>query len=285
MRCAPPNIHCEGLKTVSSEVNAPVSTSVIAVDLPAAAPAGNEAKTLFERMIVGVGRQLGAVTQEAGDPNVAIALSPEAAVEPALLRVASAIADFEHAVPGSKLRAVVHHGVVFRTVSGGKETYMGSAIRSAQSTLRRVPVDAGFVATSDFTAYMASTGKPPRNFEVRPGLADNMSQLRFPEQRRDDGGLAGSDPALLDFLKTRLAEHIGPFASPLVDNVSHASMTAKEVVAALSHEVSDPKARQRFEMDALAYLKKRIGGGAPASAAAAAAPKESKGLFDRLLKR
>ena len=272
---------------MSSEVSAPVSTTVIAVDLPSATPVGSDAKTHFERVIVGVGRQLGAVTLEPGEPNVAIALSPDAAIEPALLRVAAAMSDFQHAMPACRLRALAHHGVVFRTVSGGTETYMGSAIRSAQSSLRRVPVDAGFVATSDFTAYMASTGKPPRNFEVRPGLAENMSQLRFPEQRRDEGGLAGSDPVLLDFLKSRLAEHIGPFAAPLVDNVSHSSMTAKEVVAALSHEVSDPKARQRFEMDALNYIKKRLGStGAAAGASTEPAPaKESKGLFDRLLKR
>lgn len=271
---------------MSSEVNAPVSTTVIAVDLPSATPVGNDAKTHFDRMIVSAGRQLGVVTQEPGEPNVAIALSPDAAIEPALLRVAAAMSDFARAMPAHKLRALVHHGVVFRTVSNGIETYMGSAIRSAQSSLRRVPVDAGFVATSDFTAFMASTGKPPRNFEVRPGLAENMSQLKFPEQRRDEGGLAGSDPALLDFLKARLAEHIGPFAAPLVDNVSHSSMTAKQVVAALSHEVSDPKARQRFELDATNYINKRTtGGAAPARADAAPAAKESKGLFDRLLKR
>lgn len=273
---------------MSSEVSAPVSTTVIAVDLPSATPASAVVKAQFDRVVVGAGRQLGAITQEAGEPNVAIALSPDAAVEPALLRIASALSDFALAVPGQRLRALVHYGVVFRTVSGGTETYMGSAIRSAQSTLRRVPADAGFVASSEFTAYMASTGKPPRNFEVRPGLAENMSQLKFPEQRRDESGLAGSDPALLEFLKSRLAEHIGPFAAPLVDNVSHSSMTAKEVVAALSHEVSDPKARQRFELDALNYLKKRTGGSAGAGAAAAesAEPaKASKGLFDRLLKR
>lgn len=270
---------------MSSEVSAPVSTTVIALDVPSA-PAGNDAKTHFDRLVVNIGRQLGVVTQEDGPPNVAIALAPDAAVEPALLRIASAMADFEQAAAPCRLRAVAHHGVVFRTVSGGTVTYMGSAIRSAQSTVRRIAEDAGFVATSDFTAFMASTGKPPRNFEVRPGLADGMSQLRFPDQRKTEGGLAGSDPSLLDFLKTRLAEHIGPFAGPLVDNVSHSAMTAKEVVAALSHEVSDPKARQRFELDALNYIKKRIG--APAEAKPAAdskAPPESKGLFNRLLKR
>lgn len=271
---------------MSSEVSAPVTTTVIALDVPSDTPVSNDAKKHFERIIVGIGRQLGAVTQEPGEPNVAIALAPDAAVEPALLRVASAMADFEEAAAPLKLRALANHGVVFRTASGGTVTYMGSAIRSAQSSLRRVAADAGFVATGDFTAYMASTGKPPRNFEVRPGLADNMSQLRFADQRKGDSGLAGSDPALLDFLKARLAEHIGPFAGPLVDNISHSSMTAKEVVAALSHEVSDAKARQRFELDALNYVKKRVGGGAEAKAAPApAAAPASKGLLNRLLKR
>ena len=280
----------------SDVVSAPVSTSVIAVDVAAANPSP-AARSAFENGITGIAKQLGFVSQDEGSLNVALTLAPEAAVDPVLLRLNTAFADFEAHHAPLKIRAVVHYGVVFRTQTAGGITFLGSAVRSAKSNLKRIPETGGIVATRDFADFAAAARGQGRNFELLDTIGgdDGLRPVQFTSQRgAASGALAGSDHVLLDFLKDRLAKDLGPFATPLVDNASHSTMTAKELVAALSHEISNPAARQRFEQDANAFIQTRTSGKpAPKSAdnkktddtASGDKSTENKGLLNRLLKR
>lgn len=285
----------------SEAVSAPVSTTVIALDVSTTGAINASALTGFEKIIGDIARQLGFVSTEDGGGNLALTLAPGAAVAPVLMRLSTAINDFEAGHPGLDVRAIVHYGVVFRTETSSGVSYVGSAVRAARSTLRRMAATAGMAATREFAEFAAESHIQGKNFELQTTEVgdDGLTPIRFTEQRKSRDGLAGSDHALLEFLKKRLAEEVGPFAAPLVDNVSHSAMTAKEVVAALSHEINDPAARQRFETDALAFIKTRspvAPGGrsassapakAPAKPAADPAPKDtgSRGLFSRILKR
>ena len=282
----------------SEVVSAPVSTTVIAMDLPASSTLSASALTGFDRVIGDIARQLGFVSTEEGGANLALTLAPGAVVAPVLMRLSTAMVDFETINDGLHVRAVAHHGVVFRTETGGNVTYVGSAIRAARSALRRVPATGGMVATREFVDFAAESHIQSKNFELLPPDAamENLSPVHVIEHRKSREGLSGSDPALLDFLKKRLAEDVGPFAAPLVDNVSHSAMNAKEVVAALSHEINDAATRQRFELDAWAYIKKRLSPPPAAKAPVKEAPKpaakpeedrgpETRSIFSRFLNR
>jgi len=285
----------------SEAVSAPVSTTVIALDVSTTGAINASALTGFEKIIGDIARQLGSVSTEDGGGNLALTLAPGAAVAPVLMRLSTAVNDFETSHPGLGVRAVVHYGVVFRTETSTGVSYVGSAVRAARSTLRRMTATAGMTATREFAEFAAESHIQSKNFELQTSAVgdDGLTPIQFTEQRRNRDSLAGSDHALLEFLKKRLAEEVGPFAAPLVDNVSHSAMTAKEVVAALSHEINDPAARQRFETDALAFIKTRSPVAKAARSAAATpaktptkpaadpAPKESesRGLFSRILKR
>lgn len=247
---------------MSSQVSAPVSTTAIALDVPGADAADSTQSTSFTG-VVNAARELGFVTQEPGSLNLTLTLAPDAAVGAALRQMAVAIAAFETAAPPRRVRAVVHHGVVFRTESAGQISYVGSAIRSAQSALRRAPEAGGMMATRDFATYAAKFKDLPFGFEAMTGMAaaDHISHIVFADnavaQLHAADRLASTDPAFVEFTKRRLAEDLGPFASALVERAVRSAATATQMVPALSREINDPAARARFEKDAMRFIKSR----------------------------
>jgi hypothetical protein len=239
-------------------MNAPVSTTVIAIDIPlAGGKVHATAVDHFEQSIAATLRQLGYVLADQGDLQLTLTISPNAAVGPALQRLAGAISEFESVCPPLKVRGVIHYGLVFPSGAGSETSYMGSAIRSAQSTLRRSVPTMGLAATQEFTQYAARLPSLTVRFEAQTGgaAADGLSTVIFTKQ--SETGLLSSDGEFVQFLKKRLAEDLGPFAGALVDNARRSVTLAKDLVAALSHEVDDAGARKRFEMEALAYIKSR----------------------------
>lgn len=247
---------------MSSQVSAPVSTTTVALDVPGAEAADAGVSASFDEVLA-VARELGFVTQEPTGLNLTLTLSPEAALGAALRQLAGSVAGFEEAAPPLRVRAVVHHGVVFRTESAGQVSYVGSAIRSAQSALRRAPVAGGMMATRDFTAYAAKFMDLPFSLVATGGAAaaDGMSQVVFADNAaallRAGDRLASADPAFVEFVKRRLAEDLGPFASALVERAIRSAATATQMVPAVSRDIDDPEARARFEKDALRYIKSR----------------------------
>jgi len=251
---------------VSSQVSAPVSTTVIACDIAGASAFEAAVLDCFGRFLA-VARSLGFVTQEAGKPNLTLTLAPEQAVGLALEPLAKAGLGFDSLAAPLRLRAMVHYGVVFRTESVTEISYVGSAIRSTQSALRRAPPTGGFLATQDFSAYAAKQlNLPFRLLPISSGPAvEGISQIVFGGSAvAPQGAVAGSvtglvsaDPAFVEFVKRRLTEDIGPFASALVDRAIRSSTAADQLVAVMSREIDNPEARARFEDDVLRYIKGR----------------------------
>jgi len=242
--------------TVSSQVSAPVSTTVIACDIAGAYIVDTAASASFESLVAAA-RALGFVTQEPGKPNLTLTLAPELAVGPVLMQFIAAVTAFDAAATPLRIRAMVHYGLVFRAESTGDVSYVGSAIRSTQSALRRAPPSGGCLATQDFAAYAANLTELPFKLQAASGAAaaDGMSQLVF--GGGDVTGKAAAktvDAALIGFLKRRLAEDIGPFASALVDRAVRTSTAVEQLVPAVSREIDDPAARARFEQDVQRHI-------------------------------
>lgn len=250
------------------EMSTPVSTTVIALDVPVATtPVSAGLKANFAHLVGNVMRQLGYISPEVPSGHatglyLTVTLAPEAKADIALRRLAAAIADFEGKSSPLRVRAVAHYGTVFRNETGGSVSYLGSAIRAAQHALENTPPSAGITATRDFSDFAASS-KLPFRFEGQNAAADvqGPSSVFFVEQTAATSTAAGEQPALdpgvVQYLKKRLAEDVGPFAGPMVDMAARSVSSADLLVAKLTNEVENPKARQLFEADALAFIKSR----------------------------
>lgn len=239
-------------------MNKPVSTVVVAIDVPGAPAGSAEVKAAVDRLLVAPLSTLGYVGQEGGASELTLALPPEGPADSALRRMAAICLEFDERAKPLKCRALVHYWTVFRSEgTGGRVTFLGSAIRGAQTSLRRIAGTAGIFASKDFTTHLTSFKAGTFGLELHAGPED-ARPVSFADRRKPTGGeVPGSDPEFLLKLKKRLAEEIGPFAGPLVDNAKHSSMSAKELVSALSHEIEKPESRQTFEADMLAYIKSR----------------------------
>lgn len=250
----------EDRDTVASQVSAPVSTTVIAFDIAGAYVIDAAALARFEGFVAAA-RGLGFVTQEPGKPNLTLTLAPELAVGSILSQIAAAISEFDAVAAPLRIRAMAHYGVVFRTESEGALSYVGSAIRSTQSALRRAPANGGCMATQEFAAYAAKLTDLPFKLQAMSGTAatDGMSLIVFAGNAAAPAPAGGqlqiADAAFVEFVKRRLAEDIGPFASALVDRAVRSSTAMEQLVPALSREIDAPAARMRFEQDVLHYTK------------------------------
>ena len=243
-------------------MNAPVTTTVISVEVPlAGGTARAEVTAAFERTIATVAMQMGFITKDQGGPQLSITLEPNAAVGPQLQRLANAFADFEVLCVPLKARGVVHYGTVFRSEAGGKLSYLGSAIRSAQSSLKRTDVASGLLATREFAAYVSGFNPPLVPLKPLPTpTADGFTIIHLDGKGSSGAkatGLSVADPEFITFLKKRLAEDLGPFATAMVESSRRNAATAQILVAELAREVDNVDSRRKFEADLAAYIKKR----------------------------
>lgn len=247
---------------MSSQVSAPVTTTVIAFDIAGADSFVAAVLESFDQAVAAA-RKLGFVTQESGKPNLTLTLAPELEVGGILEQLVQVAAGFDAAATPMRLRGMVHHGVVFRTEEVGQVSYVGSAIRSTQSALRRAPATGGLIATPDFSAYAATLPKLPFRLQPIGGGAgsEGMNHIVFGSTSvappRAGNQLPSADPEFVDFVKRRLAADIGPFASALVDRAIRSSTAAEQLVTVMSRDIDDPAARTRFEGDVMQYIKAR----------------------------
>jgi hypothetical protein len=243
-------------------MNAPVTTTVISVEVPIAGGAArSEVTATFERTIAATAARIGSITKDQGGPQLAVTLPPDLPVGAPIQQLVNAIAEFEAACEPHKVRGVVHYGVVFRSEAGGKTSYLGSAIRSAQSGLKRLLIPGGLAATREFAAYAGGFNPPPVPLQPIPASPDGFSLIPLEAKGGNSPGKTGSvsssDPDFLAFLKKRLAEDLGPFASAMAENARRNHATAPTLVADLAREIDNVAARKEFESDLTAYLKKR----------------------------
>ncbi|MDA8256212.1 MAG: hypothetical protein M0Z99_11350 [Betaproteobacteria bacterium] len=246
---------------MSSQVSAPVTTTVIAIDIAGADSFEASVLENFDQAVVAA-RKLGFVTQESGKPNLTLTLAPELEIGNILEQLAQVAAGFDAVATPLRLRGMVHRGVVFRTEDAGQVSYVGSAIRSTQSALRRAPATGGLMATPDFSAYAAKLPKLPFRLQaIGGGAFEGMNHIVFGSMSvappRAGNQLPSADPEFVDFVKRRLAAEIGPFASALVDRAIRSSTVADQLVSLLSRDIDNPEARVRFEDEMLQYIKAR----------------------------
>lgn len=245
-------------------MNTPVSTTVISLEV--SLPAGvvlAEVSKAFVKTVEAVARQIGVVTKEPSGLQLTVTLPPDSTVGTLLQQLADAIAEFESLCKPWVVRAVVHYGTVFGTSVAGSVSYLGSAIRTSQSALKRMALTSGLVATPGFAAYAGGFSPPlvPLEFGDAPSAAEGFFLVRlkpkFFNSAEKPAQASSANPEFLQFLKKRLAEDLGPFAGTMTESARRSCPTVPLLIAALAHEIDDQVARKRFESDLHAYVKGR----------------------------
>lgn len=243
-------------------MNIPVSTTVISLEVPL--PAGvvlGETSARFEKTVEAAAKRVGSVIKEPSGLQLTVILPPDSSVGPLLQQLVDAFAEFESLCAPLLVRAVVHYGTVFGTGVASKTNYLSSGIRTSQSSLKRTVLTSGLVATRGFAAYAGGFNPPLLEFEARGGAdaADGFSLVRLTPKSSNAPGnhadLSSANPDFLQFLKKRLAEDLGPFASTMIESARRTCLTAPLLIAAMTSEIDDKMARKRFESDLHAYLK------------------------------
>jgi len=243
---------------VVQDVSAPVSIAVVAIDVLAASGAEVSTQEGFEQTATRLGSVGTVIKGDAADLTLTVALEPDAEVGASLNQLGSLVADFDEQYRTERLRILVHYGTAFRAIDAvGRASFLGSAIRSVSNALKRSSLGGGVYATPDFAGFAAGL-KGAAGFDVLKAGADGFSPLQLGDRPKIVANeIHSTDPQLVDWLKARLARDLGPFASALIDNASHATRTAKELAAAVGHEIVDARARQRFDADVFKYLRSR----------------------------
>ena len=240
------------------DVSAPISITVIALEvIPATANPGTT-QMGFER-VLSMLDALGAVTHDRNALGGTIGLEPDADILSAITRLDSIMGDFEERCVPAQLRALIHFGTAFRArAANGGTHFQGSAVRSVGTTLKRAALPPGIFATPDFS-NVASGLRGVLGFEGLGPEFNGITRIALASHRvaATSHELHSTDPDLVDWLKARLAKDLGPFASALIDNASHSTRTAKELAAAVGHEIVNPSDRQRFDADVFKYIQTR----------------------------
>ena len=240
------------------DLSSPNSITVIAIEVISSPDNPATTQMGFDRTLAMLS-SLGAVTSDANALGATVGLEPDAEIPSVMLRLDSIVADFEERCVPARLRALVHYGTAFRAKSAdGAIIFQGSAVRSAGNSLKRSSLPSGIYSTPDFSNFVAML-KGAMGFEVQkselPGFCRISIAVHRPASTSHE--LHSTDPDLVDWLKARLAKDLGPFASALIDNASHSTRTAKELAAAVGHEIVNPRARQRFDADVFNYIQTR----------------------------
>ena len=245
------------------DVSAPVSIVVVAIEVATtpAAVSASEADTLkrdFE-WVLDMLEVIGTPVADAGGLSAVVGFEPSSEMPAAVSQLDSIVCDFAERYPPRKLRALIHIGTAFRarTATGG-QCFQGSAVRSATNTLKRSSLPSGIFATPDFASFSNSL-KGVFGYEIKKCDTAGFCPVVVAVHRPAASGheLHSTDPELVEWLRARLAKDLGPFASALLDNASHSTRTAKELAAAVGHEIVNPRDRARFDADVFKYIQSR----------------------------
>ena len=242
---------------VVQDVSAPNLIVVFAIEALPSSSSTKAPSGLFS-VLAHPFRELGSVIVDPVGLSITVALEPGADVSTSVAGLGNLVERFEQEHQAMRLRSLIHYGTAFRAVGpGGVRSFQGSALRSASNALRRSSLPAGIYATPDFSGFV-STLKGVQGFSL-----SSFESGEYPEvvlvgnSRGHTSELHSTDPDLVAWLTARLAKDLGPFASALIDNASHSTRTAKELAAAVGHEIVNPADRQQFDADVFKYIRSR----------------------------
>lgn len=194
--------------------------------------------------------------------GITVIMPPETQVGSVLRRCLHAMKNFEADYPGSQAHALIHHGVVFMAEEDGQVSHVGSAIKLAHSSLRRLENQNPLVASADFCKHAREWSD--RLFRLSPlggaAASEGLHALHLIDTGNDQPKTAQippEHPALLAFLNARLAADVGPFASVLVEAARSIAPSAKALVLELAQEVDAPQARDDFTRDCLNWINQQ----------------------------
>lgn len=259
------------------DMSSPKQVSVIALGLAqvpgevASEQAGARERELMAALASALAQQ--ATIQIAGRsgeaPEVSVIVPSEASAGVVLRRLTTLLAGFDASHPGVQPRYVAHCGILFETRHADRTAYMGSALRSAHSTLRRLPLTVSAAATRDFAQFVATWDRAPLRFTPLTGTAASDGLQGIVMEQQDDGGdwlktafassVSTADDAFRQYLYQRLADELGPFARVLVDTALRANASVSDAVLDVSREIEKLDARVAFQTDCEKYLRERSG--------------------------
>lgn len=248
---------------MSITVSPPFTTSVMAVDVLSEPSKLGICESELERVLVnafGSTAQLQSAFKNMGGKLFVLVFPQNTPVLP-LLRLAVDVLDrLQEAHPEAKTRLLVNHGVVFTQQEYGKTLYVGSATRSAQAMLSRMPRAVCRAMTPALVDLSKRWGMVDVQFLPLEGgtSADRLQSFQFisespHELKRAEYFLL--TPNQLNFITSRLAEYLGPFASTLVEEVSNQVNSTNELIRALGREIDNRRERSRFESDVELFLR------------------------------
>jgi len=187
------------------------------------------------------------------------ALIPDTGQTLALLRrLEKVLETFRARHPGDLARFLVHYGLAFASRPGQSKIYFGSALRAAHSHLGRLPTELERGATTEFLLVARSWRRTTVHFQELPPAQQHLGLHPFtldrPPQENPPIHL-GREAALHDFLASRLATHMGPFAQVLVDSARMSAKTLEDFIEETAREIDDREVRRGFRHEALNYLR------------------------------
>lgn len=158
-------------------------------------------------------------------------------------------------------RLLAHHGIVFTRKSATLDEYVGSALRTVQMELARMPATTGRAATAALAAQVTiqealgvAVSEPRRGdnvyplwgLQLKPVITVNRIQPGLPRLTHVD----------IEYVREQMARQIGPFANTLVQTAVRRARSPRDLVLSLSLEIDDPRARTRFVQTLNAYFDK-----------------------------
>lgn len=248
---------------MSITVSPPITTTVMAIDILTEPSKLETYESELERALVnsvGTSAELQSAFKNMGGKMFLLVFPPNVAVLP-LLRLCVEVVDRVQANhPDGKTRLLVHQGVVFTQEEFGRTMLAGSATRSAQAILSRMPKTLCRVMTPTFVELARRWGVMDVQFEPLVGgaMSDRLQTFQFlfnapVDLKKPDYILL--TPKQLNFITSRLAEYVGPFASALVEEASNQVRSSSELIRALGKEIDNRRERSRFESDVELFLR------------------------------
>lgn len=254
---------------MSKELGHPEVVTIVAINLKprqggTASPGSREA---FARLLSGELAQACALQSEGrqgAEPAYTAVVTGADQTLAILQLLINLQAEFGLAYPGSVLRFVAHHGLVFTAPGNQSKSYLGSGVRSAHSHLNRLPESLQYAVTEEFVSATRLWDACPMHFEPLKG-AEPSAAMSSPPPGMMRFTLASEgvakpksgthdDDELKRFLTQLLTSYLGPFAEILVDAAHRSGLSPASLVDEISREISDLPARVRFREEAMDFL-------------------------------